>query len=95
MVQISKRFLPLLFAVAGSLEFFVNAAAVSSASDLEAPVYGQCGGNGYSGPAVCPKGYECDPVNEGECTKFFSFFFFFFSFPLHILYCQQHMLQNK
>ena len=43
---------------------FAVAFAVSAVSAIDAPKYGQCGGDGYE--AVCPKGYKCEPVNSSE-----------------------------
>lgn len=67
MVLINAKFAPLFFAVLGSLEIFVNAAAVPVTSDLgEVPAFGQCGGLNYEGATTCPTDYECVPLGEGR-----------------------------
>ena len=76
MVRIQAKFAPLFLAVLGSLEILVNAAAIASPYADVAPSYGQCGGVDYNGPSVCPPGYTCDEVNDGEWISFFFFFFF-------------------
>lgn len=50
----------------GFLDALANAEAISSAPNLEAQAWGQCGGAGYSGFRQCPEGYTCDKVNKGK-----------------------------
>ncbi|KAF6760345.1 hypothetical protein DFP72DRAFT_988554 [Ephemerocybe angulata] len=42
----------------------------SVAAQSQAPAYGQCGGQGWSGPTTCVSGYSCTATNQwySQCT---------------------------
>ncbi|XTI86062.1 glycoside hydrolase family 6 protein [Cenococcum geophilum] len=47
------------------------AAALAAAVRAQVAVYGQCGGNGYSGSTACASGSYCSKVNDCVCKCWF------------------------
>lgn len=45
-----------------ALSFATLAAVITAQTTVGA--YGQCGGNGYTGPTTCVSGYHCNSYSE-------------------------------